>query len=170
MLAHVGGIGLPGDGFDEHAQNPVVEIAILINLSDRVRQLSSGQRVGIRREESGGCGKAARLVQQMPDGDGSGCLKVFQPKPREVLIDRRIQVQADASTSCITARAVKDLLREPMRKGVCGVILWPDVVPKPFKYTILSPRMIPTARPGTCETFIWDAINVVSSASSKPAS
>ena len=48
------------------------------------------------------------------------------------------------------AKAVKDLVDEKIRNGVCGVTARPDgsAMPKPFKCTIWSPCTMPTARPG----------------------
>ena len=67
------------------------------------------------------------------------------------MLHRRIQFDLPASTSCMIARAVKDLVSEPMTKGVCGVGASPPgrASPKPRKWTISSPSTMTNAAPVT---------------------
>jgi hypothetical protein len=55
-----------------------------------------------------------------------------------------------ASLSCMMARAVNDLVTEPIRNGVCGVTSGPDssASPKPCTCTIRSRCTMPSAKPG----------------------
>ena len=115
VLLDVGLVGLFGDGLHDHAQRPVVGVAVLPGRADRLGEGRGPQRAdsvsqrGVlgstaRRESiAGRLRQPTDLVQELANGHPRGGIRVVDPPPRQVSLDWGVQVNWPASLSCMTA-------------------------------------------------------------------